>query len=89
MKITKNNTKIETKNDRVIVKLHKTNIVAFNRDVICLNTGGYNTVTTRKRMNEVSKAYDLGYKVFQQEGKLYVNDGKEDIRFFEYCEIER
>ena len=61
--ITTNNTQVEripqTKGGEVtIVTLHSTDIVKFKQvggfiENISLDTGGYNTVTTRRRMNEV------------------------------------
>ena len=80
--ITTNNTQVEripqTKGGEVtIVTLHSTDIVKFKQvggfiENISLDTGGYNTVTTRRRMNEVSQAYGLGFHVYQKKHKLYV-----------------
>jgi len=41
------------------------------REVI-LNTGGYATVTTKKRMNQFSKMFDLGFTVWQEKHEWYV-----------------
>ena len=80
--ITTNNTQVEripqTKGGEwAIVTLHNTDIVKFKHtggfiENISLDTGGYNTVTTRRRMNEVSQAYGLGFHVYQKKHKLYV-----------------
>ena len=80
--ITTNNTQVEripqTKGGEVtIVTLHSTDIVKFKQvggfiENISLDTGGYNTVKTRRRMNEVSQAYGLGFHVYQKKHKLYV-----------------
>ncbi len=81
--ITTNNTQVEripqtVGGEWVIVTLHSTEIVKFRQgggfiEEIQLDTGGYNTVTTRRRMNEVSQAYGLGFKVYQKKYKLYVS----------------
>ena len=57
--------------------MHSTDIVKFKHtggfiEEMQLDTGGYNTVTTRRRMNEVSQAYGLGFQVYQKKHKLYV-----------------
>ena len=89
--ITTNNTQVEripqTIGDQwTIVTLHSTDIVKFKHtggflDQILLDTGGYNTVTTRRRMNEVSKAYGLGFQVYQKKHKLYVAYKGNDYEF--------
>ena len=81
--ITTNNTQVEripqTKGGEwTIVTLHNTDIVKFKHtggfiEEIQLDTGGYNTVTTRRRMNEVSQAYELGFQVYQKDYQLYVD----------------
>ena len=92
--ITTNNTQIErvpqTKGGEwTIVTLHNTDIVKFKHHAsgflaqILLDTGGWNTVTTRRRMNEVSQAYGLGFRVYQKNHKLYVAYKGNDYEFDE------
>ena len=40
---------------------------------ITLNSGGYRTATTKRRMNEVSEEYDLGFKVYQKNVDWYID----------------
>lgn len=40
---------------------------------IVLNTGGYSTVTTKRRMNQFAKMFDLGFTVCQEDYEWYVN----------------
>ena len=54
------------------VTYHSTAVVTFNRDIIRLNSGGYRTVTTKRRMNEVAQAFSLGYRVWQTNHEWYV-----------------
>lgn len=53
---------------------------------IRLNTGGYFTKTTKKRMNQFAEMFDLPFRVYQQSGQWYVIDhapnGKGDIAQF-------
>ena len=89
--ITTNNTQVErvpqTKGGEwTIVTLHNTDIVKFKHtagyiEEIQLDTGGWNTVTTRRRMNEVSQAYGLGFRVYQKNHKLYVSYRGNDHEF--------
>ena len=80
--ITTNNTQVERIPQSggvvTLVTLHHTDIVKITdyqtsgEMHITLDTGGYNTVTTRRRMNEVSQAYGLGFRVYSKKHQLYV-----------------
>lgn len=49
-------------------------LTSVNKKVkVVLNTGGYSTVTTKKRMNQFSKMFDLGFTVCQEDYEWYVN----------------
>jgi len=50
-----------------------TAIVKFNGDNIILNSGGYETVTTKRKMNQASNQFNLPYGVFQKDFKWYVD----------------
>lgn len=51
---------------------HGTKVVVFSKDTITLNTGGYKTATTKRRMNEVSDTFALGFTVNQIKGQWIV-----------------
>ena len=52
----------------IFLRLHRTRIVAFHEDgSVRLNSGGWQTVTTKERLNWVS-----GIRVFQQDWQWYV-----------------
>tara|TARA_R110002020_G_scaffold467856_5_gene691720 strand:- start:270 stop:710 length:441 start_codon:yes stop_codon:yes gene_type:complete len=55
------------------VKYHDTDVVKFNADYIILNHNGWVTDTTKKRMNQASDEYDLGFRVSQRKGQWYVD----------------
>ena len=55
-----------------VVTYHKTAVVRFNEFNIELNTGGWDTVTTKLRMNQTSNQFDLGYHVFQKNFDWFV-----------------
>lgn len=51
---------------------HQTKVVRWSRDTVVLNSNGFQTATTKTRMNEVSQEYGLGYHVFQKDHEWYV-----------------
>ena len=73
---------------RVSVRLHNTDIVKLfieelpNKRYECrsvhLDTGGYNTVTTKARMNAVLSALDTGVGIYQKDWQWYVSGVKEN-----------
>ena len=68
------NTEVRFHDGRTIVRLHSTDIVDVDtRDnTITLNTGGWNTVTTKERMNTVLSAFNSPYRVYQRNFQWYV-----------------
>ena len=54
------------------IHYHGTIVVEFNHDTITLNSGGWQTQTTKTRMNQASNQFDLGYSVFQKNYVWYV-----------------
>lgn len=54
------------------VKYHKTTVVRFNPFEIILDSGGGMTVTTKRRMNQASREFNLGYNVFAVRGEWYI-----------------
>jgi len=60
------------------VTYHSTDVVKFNGDVIILDTGGWYSNTTAKRMNEVSEHFLLGYSVKRRKGEYIVTYMGED-----------
>ena len=62
----------EGASESVIFTLYNTKIVTVSRHSVVLNHGEYRTVTTKRRMNEISKELGLGYYVFASKGEWYV-----------------
>lgn len=58
--------------DFMTITYHATPIVRVNDKEIILNFGGYDTVTTRRKMNQASQQFGLGYSVFREKGKTYI-----------------
>lgn len=51
------------------VRLHETDILTFRPNMITLNTGGYNTKTTRERMNDALRPFKI--QVFTHKGIIH------------------
>tara|TARA_R110000824_G_scaffold18816_1_gene73898 strand:- start:27 stop:287 length:261 start_codon:yes stop_codon:yes gene_type:complete len=72
----------------ISVYLHGTKIVTSKPrigtfgELITLNSGGYRTATTKRRMNEVAKEYyNAGFKVYQKNFDWYVDTDKGTLKF--------
>lgn len=63
------------------VTYHRTVVVSYNDRFITLDSGGYQTVTTKRRMNEASVTFGLGYQVFQVNFSWFVKFNGETIPF--------
>jgi len=69
-KIVANNTLEVQYPDRKAIRLHDTDIVTFKGDKIILDNGGYETRTTKARMND----YISPYYISQKNWEWYVHD---------------
>lgn len=90
----KKGTKIIELNRNTIIKYYDTDIVTFNKAKIVLNSGGHLTPTTRIRMNQASKTFDLGFVVHQKDFKWIVTAGGRNtiirtVPFYDGIEIFR
>jgi hypothetical protein len=65
------------------VKLYNTDIVNVADGRVVLNTGGFHTSTTRNRMNQASNQFDLGYRVFQRRGNMFVSSKGDEFPFYD------
>ena len=74
-------TNIVTLEGLTSVIYHNTAVVQFNRDKIILNSDGWETATTKTRMNQASYQYSLGFDVYQVDFSWYVNYKGETIPF--------
>jgi hypothetical protein len=67
------------------VQYHDTMIVKTyperGRGVVELNTGGYDTVTTKRKMNQASHQFGLGFSVHQNRYRWYVTTKAGEYEF--------
>lgn len=70
-------TKIIRDGINTVVRYHSTAIVEFNPSTITLRTGGWRSVTTKRKMNQAARQWGLGYSVFQRAHDWFVEyDGQ-------------
>lgn len=65
-------TTIAQDNGQTVITYHSTQIVKYDDQSIVLNSGGYQTVTTKRRMNEVASTLGLGFRVYQENFDWFV-----------------
>lgn len=83
------NTHVFNDGNFTVVKLHDTNIVKFNENSIELSTGGFLTSLTKRRMNEVSEAFNLGFFVTAKKRKFVVEFQGETQVFEDSLKLSR
>lgn len=80
-KIGKHKTTVKRDKDVITVQYWHTNVVTANllTGEVTLNTGGWQTTTTKARMNQAAAEYNLGFSVYQKDWQLFVrkSDGTE------------
>ena len=74
-------TSVFTHENTTFVKYHWTNVVSFNEDTITLNTGGFETNTTKTRMNQTSNQFNLGFRVYQKNFDWFVEYAGKTFEF--------
>lgn len=65
-------TDITTENGTTHVSYRGTRVCSFNAKSITLRSNGWETATTKLRMNQASNQYDLGFSVYQKARAWFV-----------------
>ena len=70
-------TKVVKADAMTLVRYWGTDVVKINesKHTIQLNSGGYHTPTTKRRMNQASNQFHLGFTVFSKKGQWWVLKG--------------
>jgi len=82
-------TSIRTENGTTTVKYHNTDVVSFDSNFVVLDSGGWQTVTTKLRMNQASNQFGLGYSVFQKDREWFVDWDGQTLPFKDCMILER
>ena len=68
----KGNTVVRADGNDTVVRLYSTDIVRVNAERVILDTGGYSSTTTKRRMNQAAAEFGLGFAVYQKRGIWFV-----------------
>jgi len=63
---------IRTENGVTKCRYHSTDVVEFDAERITLRSDGWQTATTKARMNQASNQFGLGFRVFQRDHEWFV-----------------
>ena len=84
------NIPIETEQSRLIVTFHNTAVVqVVNNRYVVLNSGGWLTPTTKRRMNQASEVYRLNFLVYQKNYTWYVKTPSTTAEFADHIVIDK
>ena len=72
-----------------VVQYPNTQVVRFNADEIVLDSGGWQTVTTKLRMNQASNQFRLGFYVHQRQHDWFVTNSNRTYDFNDGMILER
>ena len=82
-------TNVTMDNNVLMVAYHNTPVVKVTDTEITLNTGGWYTATTKRRMNQASLSYGLGFAVYQVNHSWYIDYKGDTIPFEDNIIIKR
>lgn len=71
-KLSNYRTTVANLDDALTVTYVDTPIVIATDLTVTLNSGGYQTVTTKRKMNQASNQFGLGYGVYQKDHDWFV-----------------
>ena len=73
-------TTIVDDNGLIKMSYHRTQVVSIDprTNGVHLQTGGWDTVTTRKRMNQMARYYGLAFGVYRDKGQTFVHNVRPD-----------
>jgi len=81
-------TTIATDNDGITrVTYHQTAVVSWGNGNITLDSGGWMTPTTKKRMNQAADTFGLRFRVFQKAGGWFVDYRGETVPFADNMQL--
>ena len=87
---TKTNIPLNNEQSRLIVTFHNTAVVQVVNDrYVVLNSGGWLTPTTKRRMNQASEVYRLNYIVYQKGWVWYVKTPSTTAEFVDNIIIDK
>lgn len=70
-----------------VIRYHSTDVVRFNRERVILKSGGWETNTTKARMNQASNQFNLGYGIYQKNFEWFITFRNRELKFYDGIEI--
>jgi hypothetical protein len=75
------NTEVSNENGVSIVKLHGNKIAEVGDDFITLYDGGWQSTTTKSRLNAILRVHGTGEGVYQKNRVWYLSTAEGDVEF--------
>ena len=88
-RLSKYNTFWTTSETGGIVGYSRTQIVVWDQAGIKLNSDGWRTVTTKRKMNQASNQFGLGYGVYQRKGEWFVGWKGQELPYYDGMTLAR
>lgn len=88
-KVSRYQTQVTGNNEAGAVIYRGTTIVRWNADWIWLDSNGWQTVTTKRKMNQTSNEFDLPFSVYQHDWRWHVTTATGDHAFIDGMAIAR
>jgi hypothetical protein len=85
----KGNTRVYRDSDGIDVYFHGTRIVRIRPDKIFLQTGGWRTVTTKRRMNQTFERFGINAYIYQENFEWFCVFENETFKFEDFLTITR
>jgi hypothetical protein len=79
-KIANNTLQIDFEDGAQAIRLHLTNIITWAQGNIILNSGGWQTVTTKSRLNQF---LPQGFYIHSERGLWYVRTAQGDFKYYD------
>lgn len=76
-------------NGNTEIVYHSTKVVIFNPERIILNSGGWQSNTTKTRMNQAANTFVLGFGVYQNKFDWFVDFAGSTYRFSDKMTLDR
>lgn len=65
-----------------VLTYHSTKVAIFKDGKLTLNSGGYRTVTTKRRINQAFKMFGIDAYLYQKGNVWYVDKDGKTLEFF-------
>ena len=72
-----------------VVTLHTTDIVRAGSHYVTLNSGGWHSYTTKKRMNEAMREFGHRIDIYQRNHEWFVSTPAGEFEYFDGITIDR